>query len=245
MLKLKEGSLYDKFNEYGTFVLKNGLMYDLENKEAINACIEVFDKNEIGLTIVGNPGSGKTLFFDMIQKIINPKSSQMFIKVNVLDVVLDFNNKEVGHKVFRKWESKNVFFDDLGTEDKGYLFGEKVEVFEKFIQFRYELFRKFKLKTHFTTNLSKEEMNNRYGMRCISRLNEMCERVVLGGSVNYTDRRQYKNFIALPPVLHEQKEDEKTKWVKEWYEQSKQEAQNKTTLGRETLGQRMKKVFGT
>ena len=202
MINLKDGSIADKFNEYATFVLKNGYVYDLENKDTIDKAIEIFEKNELGIMIVGNSGSGKTLFFDMIQKILHPTDPRLFQKINTLDVVLKFNSKEVGHGVFRLWNEKNVFFDDLGTEDKGYLFGEKVEVFEKFIQFRYDLFHSRKIKTHYTTNLSKDQLNERYGIRCMSRLNEMCERIVLGGKSDYTDRRVYKNFIELPPVFH-------------------------------------------
>lgn len=227
MITLKETDLTGKFNEYASFVLKNGFVFDLENKVAIKACIEIFEKNETGSIIVGNPGSGKTLFFEIMQKILHPKDERVFSKFNTLDVVLQFNNKEVGHGVFSKWQDKNLFFDDLGTEDKGSFYGEKVEVFEKFIQFRYDLFRSKKLKTHFTTNLSKNQLNDRYGLRCASRLNEMCQKNLLGEKMDYTDRRVYRNFIELPPVFHA---PILTKWDIEWHKNYQAMKNNNTVL---------------
>lgn len=244
MIKLKKTELSEKFEEYAAYVLEGGYKYDFENKNAVNACIEVLKNNKLGLMIAGNPGSGKTLFFEIMQKIISPQDASMFVKVNVLEVVLQFNNKEVGHGVFRKWQDKNVFFDDLGTEDKGKLYADTVEVFEKFIQFRYDLWRSKKIKTHFTTNLSKEQLTMRYGTRCISRLGEMCEVVLLGNSANYTDRRKYRNFITLPPVHHEKiLSKEEKEWLQN-YELAKKIAQDPIQNTHVGLGQRLKKQFG-
>lgn len=246
VIRLKNVQLLGKFNEYSAYVLKAGYLYDQENKEAVIASLDILNKNETGLIIIGNPGSGKTLLFEIVQKITNPQSESAFIKLNVLDVVLDFNNKNVGHAVFQKWKSKNIFFDDLGTEGIGHLYGEKVEVFEKFIQIRYDLFRSHKLKTHFTSNLSYQQLNERYGMRCMSRLNEMCKVVMLGQNANYKDRREYRNFLGLPSVYHPpimSKED--VEWYKNYNDYKKQCQENpQPASSYEGLGSRFKKEFG-
>lgn len=239
-IKLNSASFADRFNEYGAFVLSGGYLYDGENREAINACIDVLEKNETGLVIIGNPGSGKTLFFEMAQRIIHPLNKSAFVRLSVLDIVLKFNDKAVGHSVFRLWKDKNVFFDDLGTEDKGYLWGEKVEVFEKFIQFRYDLFRNSKVKTHFTTNLSGEQLKERYGLRCYSRLNEMCTIVMMGASSKYSDRRKLRNFIGLPYVHHEMPKQE-SGIDYEAYKKNQKENPPPENIG---LGSRLKKQFG-
>lgn len=238
-IKLKSKDFASKFKEYGTFVLKDGYLFDFENKEAINACIEVLEKNETGLLIIGNPGSGKTLFFEMAQRIMHPLNSSAFIRLSVLDIVLKFNDKNIGHGVFRLWKDKNIFFDDLGTEDKGYLYGEKVEVFEKFIQFRYDLFRNTKVKTHFTTNLSHQEMKERYGARCVSRLGEMCTIVMLGAKANSTDRRTLRNFVGLPHVQHDMPKQESGIDYEAYKKNQKENPPE--NLG---LGSRLKKQFG-
>lgn len=236
--------LPERFNEYTPHVLKAGFVFDEENTSQILRCVESFVVNQTGLMVIGNPGSGKTLLFEIMQRVINPLNERHFSKLSVLDVVLQFNNKEVGHTVFRKWNDKNVFFDDLGTEGVGYLFGEKVEVFEKFIQFRYDLFRNRGLKTHFTTNLSYDELKTRYGARCVSRLNEMCEVVLIGASLDSKDRRKLKNFIGLPPVYYPNNSKEEQE-VRQKYELAKKDADLNRDKPRETMGQRLRKQLGT
>ncbi len=206
MIKLLSKTPLEKFNEYSKYVLKDGFVHDDENEKSIMQCIQIFKNNELGLIIVGNSGSGKSLFFEMMQKIIHPQSERSFAKISVLDVVSEFD--KTGSRVYEKWKKKNICFDDLGAEDMGHFMGKKVEVMEKFIMERYALFHTHKLKTHFTTNLSQPDILNRYGMRCASRLTEMCEKSLLGATKKYTDRRIYRNFIGLPNVYHHIKKSE-------------------------------------
>lgn len=244
LIELKEGSLRDRFEEYGSFVLKDGYKFDDENRIAVNRCIEIFEQNETGLQIFGNPGSGKTLIFEMLQRIIPMSSPLHFSKINTRDVVLQFNNKEVGHGVFKKWADKNICFDDLGAEKTGYLFGQKSEVMEEFIYSRYDLFRSKKIITHFTTNLGKTDLTNRYGMRCVSRLNEMCQRVGLGDNENYVDRRALRNFKELPYVKHPIVKSADEQYIQDVYQVMKQHAQLQPKTG-PGLGSRMRDILGT
>lgn len=202
MITLTAPDLQGKFIEYGKHCLADGLILDQENEKQLIACIDVFEKAERGVMLIGNAGSGKTLFFEMMQKILHPQDPRMFVRVSVLDTVVAFNQKTIGHEVFHRYKDKNVFFDDLGTEDKGRHYGESVEVFEKFIQFRYDLYRNRGIKTHFTTNLNGQQVKHRYGDRCYSRLNEMCEKQIMGEKANSTDRRKLRNFKGLPQVAH-------------------------------------------
>lgn len=240
---LKSKNLRNRFREYSDFVLEGGFVSDEENRIGLNTAFETIQENKQGLLVIGNPGGGKTLFFEILQKIMHPKSEYFFSKISVLDVVLQFNNKEIGHLVFRKWADKNVFFDDLGTEDRGYLFGEKVEVFEKFIQFRYDLFRHKKIKTHFTTNLSYTELRERYGARCVSRLEEMCKVIMIGEKAESTDRRKLHNFKSFPPVFYEPEPDPGMDWIKEAYKQMKENPAPPSEY--KGLGSKMRNKLGT
>lgn len=203
MIKLKTTDVFERFKEYASIALKDGYVYDYENKDSVYKAIQDISTDKFGVTLLGNPGSGKTFLFEIMQRITHPQDPHFFIRANTLDVVLQFNQKEIGHTVFDKWQTKNVLFDDLGTEHDGKHYGEKVNVFEKFIQFRYELFREKGLKTHFTTNLTNAELLEKYGLRCHTRLMEMNTPILLGAQEKYTNRRQYKNLISLPAVHHE------------------------------------------
>lgn len=79
----------------------------------------------------------------------------------------------------------DLIIDDLGTENERYSsFGIESDVMVQYvIPQRYKVFPKWK--THFTTNLSKQKLKDRYGERCYSRLNEMCAFIPL----THKDRR--------------------------------------------------------
>lgn len=241
-IELKTTALQDRFDEYSPYVLSGGYVYDSENEPFVKKLISVLDKNEVGALVLGNAGSGKTLVFEMAQRIINPTAKNSFLKVNVLDVVLSFNDKEIGHKVYKRWLKDNVLFDDLGTEEVGFLY-QKIEVMKDMIQHRYELFRRTGIKTHFTSNLNYEQLKERYGVRCVSRLNEMCEVIIIGGSKNYTDRRALKNFKGLPQIKYETEAEESVNYVvyKENREKDLLKQEQENLLG---LGQRLKNSMG-
>jgi DNA replication protein DnaC len=69
-------------------------------------------------------------------------------------------------------EYTGICFDDLGTEDteKAH-YGNRTNVMEKIILNRYDHCRN-KL-THFTTNLTAEQIKETYGLRVTDRLREM------------------------------------------------------------------------
>ncbi len=243
MIILKSTNIHDKFTEYAKHVLKDGFVYDAENEKQIKECIDVLINNEVGLKIVGNSGSGKSLFFEMMQQIIHPQSPRMFANINVLTVVSEFDR--VGSRVYDKWKTKNVCFQDLGTEDIGVFMGKKTEVMEKFIQERYNLFKTTKLKTHFTTNMHEQDILNRYGTRCASRFKEMCDNIGLGAKKTYTDRRIYRNFIGLPQVYHAIKKSEDDIIFEEKLKAAKETAKNQPPdqHERKGLGARARERF--
>lgn len=217
MIVLKEKTTSGKFLEYCNHILIDGYVISDQNEQVYRNFILTHHEAKKGVILMGNPGSGKTFMFDVMQKITHPSSIRKFSKLNCLDIVLSFNQH--GHSIFTKHQDKNMLFDDLGTESNGVYYGDKINVFEKFIQFRYDLFINKGVLTHFTTNLTPEEIRERYGLRCASRLNEMCEYFVLGGdSKNYQDNRKLCNFKGFIPVYHEIK---KSKEDLEWEESYK------------------------
>jgi hypothetical protein len=68
---------------------------------------------------------------------------------------------------------KSYCFDDLGFEKEAIYYGNECDVMKEIILSRYDLFESIGMITHFTTNLSLEELETRYGESVMSRLEAM------------------------------------------------------------------------
>lgn len=164
---------------------------DDQNKRIIEKLSLYFTDNEEfncegyslskGLLIMGNVGTGKTDLMKFFQK--NKKRCYRILTCN--DVSDDY--------LFYKEELENIYstpiekplhdpavffqkfigncFDDLGTEENKNAYGNKKNVMGDLIMAIYAKkdFEKF----HITTNLTKEEIEARYGTRVVSRIREM------------------------------------------------------------------------
>ena len=88
------------------------------------------------------------------------------------NVVFAFNH--VGYKIIEDYgNKKSLCFDDLGVEPSGRYFATNCNVMGEVLISRYELFKRNKIKTHLTTNLSATELEKRYGNRVRSRMREL------------------------------------------------------------------------
>jgi hypothetical protein len=128
-----------------------------------------------GVLVRGVVGAGKTIMFKMAQRY----KKGCFKMVNVGKVEIDLENGES----YSKYCKAEWCFDDLGSEQMVNNYGKAVEVFKRLIEIRYDLWKYHGVRTHFTTNLSNEEIKTRYGERAYERLKEMCN-VVLYPSPN-------------------------------------------------------------
>lgn len=76
---------------------------------------------------------------------------------------------------------RTICFDELGREPiPSKHFGTELNVMQYILQCRYEL--RYECKTHITTNLSIEEIQDRYGAYIADRINEMFNVIELKGS---------------------------------------------------------------
>ena len=238
MVNLKSETTFERLIEYSKYCLKGGLKVNDLNEKNIVKFIDLFENSDRGIALIGRYGSGKSLLFAMMHKITNPKSKNIFTTLNSIDTVLKFNS--VGHEVFSEWERKNIMINDLGSEDVGSFFG-KTEVFEKYILFRYELFLKSKVKMHFTSNFNNEMILKRYGGACYSRITEMTDVIVLDGSYDY---RNLRNFIGFPQVYHPVlKTKEELEWDKMYHEKMMRDQQRVLEDHKEGIGEKLKKQF--
>ncbi len=120
-----------------------------------------------GLFLQGMVGSGKTIMFKMAQRY--PKA---FI-LKMVNCAIVEENFEAGQDMER-YSKGEWCFDDLGAEQKANDYGKAVEVFKRLIESRYDQWKYYGVRTHFTTNCSGDDLVERYGERAYDRLKEMC-----------------------------------------------------------------------
>jgi len=71
-------------------------------------------------------------------------------------------------------------FDDLGSEIKASNYG-KEDIFSRILELRYNEFIKKGTKTYITSNLSFEDIKERYGVRVYDRCYQMFNQLELNG----------------------------------------------------------------
>lgn len=148
-----------------------------------------------GIALAGNIGVGKTT----LMKLFNANQRACFKIVStrkMADMFID-NGAEVLHtysKLINVPSAIDTFFqnkiglcfDDLGTERQGKRYGDSANVMEQIILNRYDNTDAAWYHTHITTNLTADEVEERYGSRVRSRMREMFNMITLPGS----DRRK-------------------------------------------------------
>lgn len=199
-----------RFFEFGREIVP-GFRIDGENKAVIEALVlyllrhRDFEKDSTegklslnkGIILIGNYGTGKTGLFRIMQRINNIRHAKMKVDMRFGIVpawkVATFYQKD-GFEAMEKYWSGNWCFDEIGKSNSEVInhYGTKINVSEQIILERYNLFTSKGLITHFTTNLSVQDLENLYDGRTISRLREMCNFIYLVGK----DRR--KTAIAKP-----------------------------------------------
>ena len=139
-------------------------------KQAINA---IFNSN--GAMFLGEKGTGKTLSMQLASKIWGYlRGNYAFISTDKLS--LKFANE--GAESLLMLEKIPLFLDDLGTEMPTYnSYGNKVDVISTLLFMRYES----KAPTFCTTNLTIEQLKERYGERLADRFKQMFVPVIFKG----------------------------------------------------------------
>lgn len=186
------------WNHYAKEITKSvgkELIIDKDNIDFIRALNYYFCKDEVnfkknigsmcknepsinkGLFIAGPYGCGKTLSMLAMRKALQTFEGAFSYKSTV-EVVAELDNKN--QKI--DYSNRTYFFDDLGQEKKHY--GN--EVFADLLFQRYDLFRNKGKKTHITSNLNIEQIEDRYGQYISSRFYEMFNIIYVGG----VDRRK-------------------------------------------------------
>jgi len=186
------------------------------NREEVNQFIERWKQSSRtkGILLMGLPGVGKTT---ILKNLLHTHNDY----VSTDQLVIRYMHQGIeGVSMNGQLHVPQKLIDDLGTEGFASHFGNKVDIIGMLIQDLYSR----NIPKHFTTNLNMEELKERYGMRVVDRLKEMCHIIVLEDT----------SFRKLPSDIFEDLEkdiaakEEARKKFEETEEYRKKQEENQT-----------------
>ena len=138
-----------------------------------------------GIILCGNVGTGKTLLMEAAKNnranpFLMTTANRLSLKYQRegLDAIENYMGWASSYSIFN---TMGICFDDLGAEPAGIKFmGTELNVMAEIILERYA--RRSTITfcfTHFTTNLTQKQIEERYGTRIMSRLKEMCNVIII------------------------------------------------------------------
>lgn len=152
---------------------------DSLKKRVYEAAKWLADKNETGLLLYGNVGSGKTTMLDAIANLFATKNIQhhgIQIGFKRLDSVELYQLYKFKYAEFDEIKKCPLLaIDDFGIEPVYInVFGTDISPISELLYHRYQN----RLTTIITTNLAVDEIRKRYGDRIADRFNEMMHPVL-------------------------------------------------------------------
>jgi energy-coupling factor transporter ATP-binding protein EcfA2 len=162
--------------EEDTHVILRLLIYFLQDRSLAEA--HNIDLRK-GIMLAGPVGCGKTTLMNLMKCLLAPEHK--YCMKPARNVAIDFCRE--GYEVIMRYTrlSFNPYthkpitfcFDDLGLESIGDFYKNECNTMAEILLSRYDFFQQQQMLTHITTNLSAQEIQDRYGHRIRSRMREM------------------------------------------------------------------------
>ncbi|WP_339629184.1 ATPase [uncultured Maribacter sp.] len=176
----KEFRIYDE----DTVIIRKLCQYFIKDKD--NCEKHGIDINK-GILLSGPVGCGKTTLMKLLRHIV--PMQRPYEMMPCRNLAFSFNH--LGFKTIEEYGSTKFFcFDDLGVEPPGRFYGKDLNVMGEVLLSRHELYldTKHNIKTHVTTNLNAEELEERYGNRVRSRMRQLFNLIAFDTATN--DKRK-------------------------------------------------------
>lgn len=167
---------------------------DETNLDAITKLCAYFSGLEVeglsqnkGIMILGEVGVGKTLLFKAFAEALKPFNKSFRI-VSCQDVVFGYENTGeldlyMGNEKGYSGKPAKFCFDEIGRETIPAIhFGNKRNVMQHIMAYRYNCWQNYGLLSHGTTNASPQELISVYGEHIADRIKEMFNFIVIKGA---------------------------------------------------------------
>ena len=126
-----------------------------------------------GVLIAGSVGIGKTMIVRCMAATLNAQ----YLTVPALGTQFSQYGAEGFWDSVRLAERWDLFLDDLGAEKAVKSYSNALPI-EELIYQRYDLWQRYGIRTHITTNLIGDQVEEKYGLRIRDRIKEMMTPVV-------------------------------------------------------------------
>ena len=179
--KLLFGKKFKIYNE-DRDILYRLCLYFIQDRVA---CKEFGIDIDKGLLLSGPVGCGKTSLIRLLKHLVPHRKPYEVVPTR--NIVFGFNH--LGYKTIEDYGKSQFFcFDDLGVEPMGRHYGKDCNVMGEILLSRHDLFLGKKIKTHATTNLNAQELEELYGIRVRSRMRQLFNLVAFDKNSN--DKRK-------------------------------------------------------